>query len=442
MDAQDTIVARASAPGRGGVGVVRLSGPLAKALADKITKIKLLKPRYAHFAKFFDGESLIDTGLCLYFPAPHSYTGETVVEFQCHGGPVIIDRLIETCLKLGAVFAKPGEFTQRAYLNKKLDLAQAEAVADLIDASSTQAALAAQQSLNGVFSQKVYEMDEKIVHLRMYVEAAIDFAEEEIDFLSGPQVKQQFVEVERLFSELLRRTQQGVMLQEGKTLAIIGAPNAGKSSLLNYWAGEEAAIVTEVAGTTRDMISREVSLDGIRLNLLDTAGLRLTDERIEQEGISRALKAMETAQKILWIIDDSDQDHLDFVQARLEPFGNKLLKIYNKIDISGHPSGIHQNAAYLCAKTGEGFSAFLSWLKHHLGVEHQEGAFMARRRHLDALFRCESHLNKAKVWIKNQTGELLAEELKLASQALQTITGQMTPDELLGKIFSNFCIGK
>lgn len=441
QNTDDTIVARATPPGRGGVGIVRLSGPQSKSIALEITRLKTLTPRHAHLTDFYKDEKPLDHGLCLYFPAPNSYTGDCVVELHAHGGPVIIDALIQGCLTLGARLAQSGEFTQRAFLNGKMDLAQAEAVADLIDATSEKAALAAQNSLSGAFSKKVQSINTQVIELRMYVEAAIDFVEEEIDFLGNHEIKERFVNLERLFNQLMNVVSQGVLLNEGKTIAIIGAPNAGKSSLLNLWSGEEAAIVTDEPGTTRDMIHRVVSLDGVAINLLDTAGLRLSESVVEQEGIARAKALAQKADWLLWVMDAQEGEN-DYVQKCLEPVMHKTLKIYNKIDLTSMPPGIQNDKAYLSVKSGEGFRDFLNWLKVKFDVEVQEGAFMARRRHLDALTRAQTHLNLAKAYISSKQGELLAEELKYASQCLQEITGKFTPDDLLGKIFSSFCVGK
>lgn len=439
--ANDTIVALATPPGAGGVAVVRLSGPQSLQIALALTGKTSITPRYAHYCAFkFEGQ-ILDSGLVLYFPGPNSFTGESVVELQGHGGPVIVDAIVSAALKLGARMASPGEFSKRAFLNGKMDLAQAEAIADLIHATTKTAAIAAGQSLQGDFSARVEQINTAITELRMYVEAAIDFAEEEIDFLGNDAIKNRFTQIQRLFEALIKGTKLGVILQEGKQIAIIGAPNAGKSSLLNLWAGEQASIVTDIPGTTRDMVIREVSLKGVKCKLLDTAGLRETDDAVEKEGIARALASIKQADWVIHLQAMNDKPD-NVISKALSLAGDKTLTVYNKIDLFHKEPGIIEDCAYISAKTGAGFEAMLDWLARHFNIEVSEGAFIARRRHLDLLERCETHLNGAKAYIATKTGELLAEELRLASLSLQEITGKYTSDDLLGKIFSNFCIGK
>lgn len=449
MNATDTIAAIATPPGRGGVGILRISGPDAPDIA--LTWFgRLPTPRHAHLQTFTDanGEQ-IDAGLILYFPAPHSFTGEHVVELQGHGGPVVLDLLLARALELGARTARPGEFSERAFLNDKLDLAQAEAIADLIDAGTALAARAAMRSLQGEFSQRVHALVTAVIQLRMYVEAAIDFPEEEVDFLHDGQIQQQLQQLEQLFNELRNQAQQGRLLREGMTVVIAGRPNAGKSSLLNALAGHEAAIVTPIEGTTRDVLREHIQIDGMPLHVIDTAGLRDSDDLVEQEGMRRAWHAIETADRLLLVIDDQsgftpeDQRILDRLPQQL---AHSI--IHNKIDLSGRPASTRNEATdsnlYLSAKAGTGLDALHEHLKHVMGYagDNPQG-FTARRRHLDALARAWEHVVQGRLQLEQQhAGELLAYELLQAQQALNEITGEFSSDDLLGKIFSSFCIGK
>lgn len=444
----DTIAAIATAPGRGGVGIVRISGPQAYVIAQQL--VGELTPRQAHYLPFSAAGQLLDQGIAIYFKAPHSYTGEDVVELQGHGGPVVLDSLLQACLALGARMARPGEFTERAFLNDKLDLAQAEAVADLIEASSEQAARSAMRSLQGAFSQRVQQLTEALIQLRIYVEAAIDFPEEEIDFLSDGHIEAQLQQVQDQLQQLLQQSQQGARLREGMTLVIVGRPNAGKSSLLNALAGKDSAIVTHVAGTTRDIVQEQIHLDGMPLHIIDTAGLRESDDPVEQIGIQRAWEAMATADRLLVVQDVQQQagadDLVQQIAQRYPQLG--ISYVYNKIDLTQQAPQLCQRqdqpTLYLSAKTGAGLPLLIQHLKDCVGFEGGgEDSFIARRRHLDALHQAQSQLEQA--WQQltlRAAGELVAEDLRQAQQALVEITGEFSSDDLLGRIFSSFCIGK
>ena len=450
---QDTIVAVATAPGRGGVGIVRLSG---KNILPFIASVvgKNLDPRNATFCDFLDsGGEVIDQGLAIYFKAPNSFTGEDVLELQGHGGPVVLDLLVRRALSLGARLAEPGEFTKRAFLNDKLDLAQAEAVADLIDASSSEAARCAVRSLQGVFSNRIHELVEGLISLRIYVEGAIDFPEEEIDFLADGQVLTQLCVLNKKLSEVLKQAQQGSLLRDGMTVVIAGKPNAGKSSLLNALAGRDRAIVTDIAGTTRDVLREEISIDGMPLHVIDTAGLRETGDIVEMEGIRRAWQEIENADRVLFVIDSTDDYSLQAKQIWPEfyeryPDKTNISFILNKADLSGLPCGLDESAANpviaLSAKGGLGLDALITHLKDCMGYTGGGGGtFIARRRHLDALHRAQTSLVAGHTQLQEAgAGELLAEDLRLAQQALGEITGEFSADDMLGRIFSSFCIGK
>ncbi len=446
---RDTIVAIATPPGVGGVGIVRVSGPEVGQIALNLLGTVPV-PRQVLYRRFRDVDGgIIDQGLALYFPAPHSFTGEDVLELQGHGGPVVLDLLLRRILTLGARVARPGEFTERAFLNDKLDLAQAEAVADLIEAGTAQAARAAMASLSGAFSLRVNTLLEYLIELRLYVEAAIDFADEEIDFLADEQLGQRLRDLQVQLIALLKAAGQGRLLRDGMTLVIAGRPNAGKSSLLNQLAGQDSAIVTEIAGTTRDVLREHIQLDGMPLHVIDTAGLRDSADPIEQEGIRRAWREIETADRVLLVIDDREgltkEDHA--IRDRL-PEQLPLTLICNKIDLSGvepgETAGEWGAEVRLSAKTGVGLDQLRNHLKQCMGYTSAgEGLFSARRRHLDALERAGQHLAEAGRQLEvMRAGELVAEELRLAQQALGEITGEFTSDDLLGRIFSSFCIGK
>ena len=442
----DTIAAIASAPGAAGVGVVRVSGPRAPSIAQTLLG-RSPSPRHAHFAAFraADGE-LIDRGLLLYFPAPASYTGEHVLELQGHGSSVLLDALLRRVCELGARLARPGEFTERAFLNGKLDLAQAEAVADLIAARSQSGARAALQSMEGVFSRKVDALLQALIALRVHIEAAIDFPEEEIDFLADPAIAQKLQSLRAQLAELLREAQRGVRLNDGLRVAIVGRPNAGKSSLLNALAGSDRAIVTDIAGTTRDVLRESIQLDGISLELADTAGLRDTHDPVEREGVRRAHSERERADVVL-LVTDVKHANTDVTWLQDLPSTGERIVSINKIDIDGAQPHTEQRDdacwLWLSVKTGEGLEALRAHLKRLAGAGNGEGAFSARRRHVLALENVADHLDRsAGVLIDAHAGELAAEELRLAQHALGEITGTYSSDDLLGAIFSSFCIGK
>ena len=452
--ARETIAAVATAQGRGGVGIIRVSGPLAGQLAQAICQ-RQLQPRYAHYGPFFaDAEQVLDEGLALYFPGPNSFTGEDVLELQGHGGPVVLDLLLRRCVQLGARLARPGEFSERAFLNDKLDLAQAEAIADLIEASSEQAARNALRSLQGEFSRRVHGLTERLISLRIYVEAAIDFPEEEIDFLADGHVLNLLDGVRTDLDGVLREAGQGALLRDGMTVVIAGRPNAGKSSLLNALAGREAAIVTEIAGTTRDVLREHIHIDGMPLHVVDTAGLRATEDQVERIGVERALKAIGEADRILLVVDATAPEADDpfalwpeFLDQRPDPA--KVTLIRNKADLSGEAIALEAcNDGHitisLSARSSEGLDLLREHLKACMGYEQTaESSFSARRRHLEALRQAATHLEHGHAQLTLAgAGELLAEDLRMAQQALGEITGAFSSDDLLGRIFSSFCIGK
>jgi tRNA modification GTPase len=443
---EETIAAIASASGAAGVGIVRVSGPRVPAIAQALIG-QAPKPRHAHFAAFRDGDGqLIDRGLLLHFPAPASYTGEHVLELQGHGSMVLLDALLRRVCELGARLARPGEFTERAFLNGKLDLAQAEAVADLIAARSHAGARAALQSMDGVFSRKVTALLHALIALRVHIEAAIDFPEEEIDFLADPAIVQQLTALRADLADLLREAQRGVRLNDGLRVAIVGRPNAGKSSLLNALAGSERAIVTDIAGTTRDVLRESIQLDGITLELADTAGLRETHDPVEREGVRRAHGERERADVVMLVTDaehaDSDLEWLYDLPSSVE-----RIVIVNKIDLDDAYARAEMRVdafwLWLSVKTEAGLDALREHLKQLAGSGSGEGAFSARRRHVLALEQVSTHLDHtAHVLADTHAGELAAEELRHAQHALGQITGTYTSDDLLGAIFSSFCIGK
>lgn len=442
----ETIAAIASAPGAAGVGVVRVSGPRVLLIAQTLLG-RSPSPRHAHFAAFraTDGE-LIDRGLLLYFPAPASYTGEHVLELQGHGSSVLLDALLRRVCELGARLARPGEFTERAFLNGKLDLAQAEAVADLIAARSQAGARAALQSMEGVFSRKVDALLQALIALRVHIEAAIDFPEEEIDFLADPAITQKLQSLRAQLADLLREAQRGVRLNDGLRVAIVGRPNAGKSSLLNALAGSERAIVTDIAGTTRDVLRESISLEGIALELADTAGLRDTHDPVEREGVRRAHSERERADAVLLVTDAPHAD-ADLAWLLDLPPNVERIVVINKIDLDDERphAEMHDGVGWLwlSVKSGEGLEALREQLKQLAGAGSGEGAFSARRRHVLALELVSDHLDRAAhVLTDAHAGELAAEELRQAQHALGEITGTYTSDDLLGAIFSSFCIGK
>lgn len=444
----DTIAAIATAPGRGGVGIVRVSGAAVPTIAAGLGGA-LPAPRRASHRHFRDADGTpIDAGLLLYFPAPHSYTGEDVLEVQGHGGPVVLDLLLARACALGARPARPGEFTERAFLNGRLDLAQAEAVADLIDAASAQAARAALASLDGVFSQRVQALADGLLELRLWIEAAIDFPEEDIDFLADGTLGARADALVAELDALLAAATQGRLLSEGMRVVIAGRPNAGKSSLLNRLAGYEAAIVTDIPGTTRDVLRERIAIDGLPLHVIDTAGLRESADPVEQEGIRRAWQEIERADRLLLLVEDAEGPTAAdaALRARL-PATLPMTLVRNKIDLSGAAPGEHDGPwgpeLRLSARTGAGLDGLAAHLKRCMGfADMHEGAFTARRRHLDALGQTRGHLADACARLAGRHGELAAEDLRRAHAALGAITGEFSADELLGAIFGRFCIGK
>jgi tRNA modification GTPase len=446
IDFKDTIAAIATPPGNGGVGIVRISGSLVPTIAEQLLT-KPLAPRLAQYTPFLDVDrNVIDTGIALYFPGPASYTGEDVLELQGHGGAVVLDMVLRRVLSVGARLANPGEFTERAFLNGKLDLAQAEAVADLIESSTEQSVRSAQMSMQGVFSQLINELVEELTELRTYVEAAIDFVEEEIDFLSDGVVENRIAALLVRIEQIRQTAKQGRLLRDGMTVVLAGKPNAGKSSLLNALAGFDAAIVTDIAGTTRDVLRERIQLDGMPLHIIDTAGLRESDNVVEREGIRRALEEIRKADLVLLLIDAREPD-AEAVRQTL-PDNIPITEVYNKIDLLGRTPEIIETAAgtqiYLSIKTGAGLDFLTRHLKQSVGFnDSAEHVFIARRRHLEMLDRSLAFVESALFQLQNNhAGELVAEDLRQAQNALGEITGQFTSDDLLGRIFSSFCIGK
>ncbi len=480
---KETIAAIATPSGRGGVGIVRVSGHLVKTIAYKILGFEP-KIRHAHYADFFDSDhKLIDQGIALLFQGPNSFTGEDVLELQGHGGPIVLDQLLKSVLHYGARLAKPGEFSEQAFLNNKLDLTQAEAIADLINAESEQAARCAMRSLQGEFSKKIHMIVDQLIQLRMYVEAAIDFPEEEIDFLSQSNVLKDAKHILSCLEILLAQAHQGALISEGITVVIAGAPNVGKSSLLNFLSGRDSAIVTDIAGTTRDILREKIILDGMPIHVIDTAGLRDTDDVVEQEGIRRAKSAMQTADLVLYLLDMDQAKNMDLELQELKnhvSLNIPSLIVVNKIDLFEELStGFHDlsfgvsvkdfkeleekisiflnlsnnqistthrenTVTYVSIKKNIGMNDFIKKLKQKVGYQTAtEGNFIARRRHIDALQRAQECINNGIAQMEQyRAAELLAEEFRLAQDALSSITGQFTSDDLLGEIFSSFCIGK
>lgn len=447
----ETIAAIATASGSAGIGVIRVSGPLALSIVQNITGLSPA-PRYAQYTHFVDeNKNIIDEGLVLYFSGPNSFTGEDVAEFQGHGGQIILECLLQRIIQCGARLARPGEFSERAFLNNKLDLTQAEAISDLISATSEQAARSAMRSLQGEFSSAVHAIVEQLISLRMFVEAAIDFPEEEIDFLSDSRITLQLKDIKKQLSELKKKAQQGVILRDGIKLALAGSPNVGKSSLLNRLTGEDTAIVTPIPGTTRDLLRAEINIEGVRFQLVDTAGLRDSQDIVEQEGIRRAENEIKQADLLLLILDHSRiSDFDDQFSAMIDNFStrNKLIIVRNKIDITQDEATIlDQDRAItvlISAKTGAGIDLLKKTILNTVGFQTaSEGNFSARRRHLLSLDSAEKHLEIGEAHLSNErAGELLAEECRLAQNSLNEITGEFRADDLLGQIFSTFCIGK
>ena len=440
--ATDTIFAIATPPGTGGIGVIRLSGPAVPDVARQVVGT-LPEPRHAHLASFLDAAGqAIDSGIALYFPAPASFTGEHVLELQGHGGSVVQQMLSRRLMELGVRPARAGEFSERAFLNDKLDLAQAEAIADLVESGTAAAARAAQRSLEGAFSERVSELLSQLTSLRVFIEAALDFPDEEIDFIADSDVAQRLDKAISDTRHLLAEAQQGRLLRDGVTIAIVGRPNAGKSSLLNALAGTDSAIVTDIPGTTRDVLRETISIDGLPVHVADTAGIRESSDLIEAEGIRRARAALEAADLALLVIDTADttrpQDGDEI------PPGTAVIRVWNKIDIAGRPGSLEAGEVAISAKTGEGFDELKAEIRARVGcTPDQAGSFSARSRHLDALRRTLEHIQSGSVQLQQgHAPEVLAEELRLAQKALGEITGEFLPDDLLGAIFASFCIGK
>jgi len=443
---RETIFAIATPPGIGGIGVIRVSGPDARRLGEAVSGVALT-PRQAHFCRFLDESgSAVDSGIALYFAAPASFTGEDVVELQGHAGPVVQQLLAQRLLALGARQARPGEFSERAFLNDKLDLAQAEAIADLVAAGTESAARAAQRSLEGVFSRRVEAVQERLTGLRVFVEAALDFPEEEIDFLAESDLLGRLEAAGSAIGGLLEDAHQGQILRDGVTIAIVGLPNAGKSSLLNLLAGRDTAIVTDIPGTTRDVLREAISLDGLPVHVADTAGIREVADVVEAEGVRRARLALKTADLVLLVLDLTQPEEPQLRLLDEVPRGITCIRVHNKIDLAGVEPGVDEAGptVRMSARTGAGADALVGLLKRTAGMsEPGEGTFSARTRHLDALRRTRAHLEAGRRQLEElNSPETLAEELRLAQQAVGEITGEFLPDDLLGAIFASFCIGK
>lgn len=444
MESRETIAAIATPPGIGGIGILRLSGPSALQIGEAISASKLQKGR-VNLRKFFDtnGE-VLDHGICLYFQAPHSFSGEDSVEIQAHGGPILLDMLLQRVCELGARLAQAGEFSQRAFLNGKVDLAQAEAIADLIESGSRAATRAAMRSLEGRFSEQIHSLVDEIINLRAYIEAALDFSEEEIDFIGNSDISQRLQACGANLQTLLDHAEQGRTLREGLSVSLAGIPNAGKSSLMNYLAGYEAAIVTEIEGTTRDVLREHISLRGIPIRLNDTAGLRESQNPVEQEGIRRAWKEIASADVVIYLVDSTkglstaDRDIIDRLQCE------SLQLVYSKCDLLALNQARVENALYISSVSAEGMETLIERITGQNPDYNQDNqVILARRRHVDALMRARDGIKQAaKIFRETGSGELMAEDLRAAQRHLNEITGEFTSDDLLGRIFSKFCVGK
>ncbi|AIT09062.1 tRNA modification GTPase TrmE [Candidatus Francisella endociliophora] len=452
MYTKDTIVAIATPQGNGGIGIIRISGTDALKIAQKLTR-KELKPRYATFCNIYsqDIQETIDHGIAVFFNSPFSYTGEDVVEIQAHGNPFVLNLIIKSALGYGARMAKAGEFTERAFMNDKLDLAQAEAVSDIINASSEIAAKSAAKSLQGEFSKEINSLLEKLIFLRMYVEASIDFPEEEINFLEDKKIHSSLADIYSNILQVRNSCKQGAILVEGITLILVGKPNAGKSSLLNALAGKDSAIVTAIAGTTRDIVKEHIQINGVPMHIIDTAGLRSSDDLIESEGIKRAIKKIQEADQVLFVTDDYTNSKVRFSDIKdiIPEFYQQIPKdidityVHNKIDLLKETPQNQDNHIYISAENNIGIDKLKSHILKKVGYTNQnESIYTARERHVTAINKAFEHIELAKEQLQLGNGELLAEELLIVQEYLNSITGEFTSDDLLGEIFSSFCIGK
>jgi len=445
MSLPETIAAIATAPGKGGVGVIRVSGGAVVQITTALLG-QLPAPRMAHLRTFKNTQGeILDQGLVLYFPAPHSFTGEDILELHGHGGPLVMDMLLEHIIRLGARLALPGEFSERAFLNGKIDLAQAEAVADLIEAGTREAVLGANRSLQGDFSREINQIAHNMMQLRMRIEASLDFPDEPIDVLAQAQLEEQLRAIEAHLRQLLEKAQQGVLLKEGISMAIIGQPNAGKSSLLNYFTQSDTAIVTDIAGTTRDIIKETIHLDGLPIHLVDTAGIRENADVVEQEGVRRAYQQQALADRILLIVDATQMPRLsDVEQGIINKYTDKVTIVVNKVDLTQELAGPINGHFLVSVKNGQGMQALKAHIKACAGLSSTEktGIFSARRRHLSSLENAQNYCRAAFSQLHGNALELMAQELRMAHTALGEIVGKVTPEDVLGEIFSRFCIGK
>lgn len=447
---KDTIVAIATPQGNGGIGIIRISGQDSLNIAKKITK-KNLTPRHATLCKIYDNEELIDHGIAIFFKTPYSYTGEDTVEIQSHGNFFILNLVVKIAIKYGARMAKAGEFTERAYLNNKIDLAQAEAVADIIKASSEIAAKSAFKSLQGNFSKDINNLLEKLIYLRMYIEASIDFSEEEINFLEDQKIYSRLKDIHQRMKEIKSNCKQGILLTEGVTIILVGKPNSGKSSLLNILTNKDSAIITPISGTTRDIIKEYIQIDGVPVNIIDTAGLRISNDIIESEGIKRSIKKMQEADQILFVTDDyaSHNIKINNIKQIIPDFYNQIPQdihitfVHNKVDLLYKTPQNNNNHIYISAKNNIGIDKLKKYILSKVGYTSQnESIYTARERHLDAINNAFKHIELAKRQTVLRNSELIAEEILIAQKYLNTITGEFHSEDLLSKIFSSFCIGK